>query len=216
MCKAVGKRMQDYTRLEVTHLYLQELSSITGLRVEDILHTRRGGIPELQGTWIHPDASINLACWLSPRFAVLVSIWVRKWIEGEYKQKLPYHLERYLVNRVSVPNTHFSMLTELTILLLAPLESSGYTLPENMLPDISEGLMFSNWLRKEKGLEPKDFPTYLHKYQDGRMVKARLYPNSLLPDFREHFHNVWLPTRAAAYFAERDPKAIQHLPKLLN
>ncbi len=75
--------------------------------------------------------------------------------------------------------------------------------------------MFSDWLRKEKGMDPSTFPSYQHKYEDGRVVPARLYPNSLLAEFREHFNNVWLPKRAADYFKERDAKALTYLPALL-
>lgn len=76
--------------------------------------------------------------------------------------------------------------------------------------------MFSDWLRKEKGIDPSTFPSYMHRYTDGRVVPARLYPNELLADFRKHFHDDWLPKRATAYFGERDQTALTHLPKLLG
>jgi hypothetical protein len=79
----------------------------------------------------------------------------------------------------------------------------------------AEGRMFSSWL-KGKGIDPHRFPTYKHQYEDGRIVDARLYPNSLLADFRAHFHEVWLPTRCEAYFTERDQKALRYLPRLLG
>jgi hypothetical protein len=129
---------------------------------------------------------------------------------------MPVHLQRYMVNRNAIPVTHFSMLNELTFGLIAPLEAEGYTLPENMVPDISEGKMFSNWIRKEKGVDPATFPSYPHKYTDGRVVNARLYPNEYLADFRAHFNNVWLPTKAVEYFGSRDTKALTYLPKLLS
>ena len=74
--------------------------------------------------------------------------------------------------------------------------------------------MFSKWLR-ERGIDPSTFPTYLHCYEDGRIVQARLYPNVLIADFRAHFNEVWLPTRCEGYFRERDEKALQYLPALL-
>ena len=107
------------------------------------------------------------------------------------------------------------MLHEMVFALIAPLESAGYTLPENMVPDISEGKMFCKWLRDEKGVDTDLLPTYSHVYQDGRIVKAKLYPNELLADFRKHFHEVWLPKKAVEYFEQRDKQALTHLTKLL-
>ena len=66
-----------------------------------------------------------------------------------------------------------------------------------------------------KGIDTRTLPTYRHVYGDGSVVDAKLYPNSVLADFREHFYKVWLPTKASQYCKERDPKAIQYLPKLL-
>jgi hypothetical protein len=120
-----------------------------------------------------------------------------------------------MANLTKVPHTHFSMLNEMAVKLIGPLEAHGYTLPENLVPDISEGRMFSKWLRDTKGIDPTTFPTYDHQYDDGRRVQARLYPIEILPDFLKHFYETWLPQRAMEYFRERDPKALPHLPKLL-
>jgi hypothetical protein len=98
--------------------------------------------------------------------------------------------------------------------LIGPLESHGYTLPDRLVPDISEGKMFSKFLR-ERGVDTARMPTYEHKYEDGRVVQARLYPNSCLALFRQHFHEVWLPLRAVAYFEERDAAAVPFLHKML-
>ena len=121
-----------------------------------------------------------------------------------------------MANKGKIPYTHFSILNELSIRLIGPLESQGYTLPENMVPDISEGRMFSKWLRDEKGVDTNALPSYLHRYEDGRIVRARLYPIDLLPDFIRHFNNIWLPNRALYYFKDRDPNALPYLQKLLT
>ncbi len=218
MCKASGKKWNDYYRLSSTNAYLSELSAVTGIPATDLIQVIQGGTPELQDTWVHPQVSINLGQWLSPQFAVLVSEWFVNWISGNIKHRpeIPYHIRRYIANRSEVPYTHFSVFNELVFGLIAPMEEGGYTLPENMLPDISEGKMFSNWLRKEKGIDPKGFSQYTHCFEDGRLVKARLYPNELLGDFRGHFYNVWLPQRATDYFAQRDPKALTYLPEVIQ
>lgn len=216
MCKAVGKNFGDYRRLGSTDAFLGELSSVMGIPITELVISIQGGRPELQGTWVHPDVAINLGQWCSPKFAVAVAQWVREWFTGKSRPaNLPYHIQRYIANRSEIPPTHFSMLNEMIFALIAPLESSGYTMPEDMIPDISAGRMFCKWLREEMGMDTNALPTYRHAYADGRVVYPKLYPNAVLPAFREHFHKVWLPTKAENYFLERDPEALKYLPKLL-
>ncbi|MDM8567129.1 KilA-N domain-containing protein [Candidatus Halobeggiatoa sp. HSG11] len=85
MCKATGKKFNDYRRLKSTNEFLEELSDfivknpVTGIPVteqnQQLIQIIKGGTPENQGTWVHPYVSINLAQWCSPRFAVLVTGW---------------------------------------------------------------------------------------------------------------------------------------------
>jgi len=217
MCKASGKLFGDYSRLKTTNEFINELSSDMGIPISELIQIVKGGEPHNQGTWVHPDIAINLAQWLSPKFAVQVSKWVREWMSGtKTAQTIPHHLQRYLVNRGKIPPTHFSMLNELTTNLIAPLEDAGYTLPDNLVPDISEGIIFCKWLRTNRNIEPKDFPTYSHEYPDGRVIHGvKMYPNEYLADFRKHFNDVWLPKHAPRYFAGRDKKALTHITKIL-
>lgn len=216
MCQAVGKNIADYARLKSTSEFMQELSSDMGIPISELIQTFKGGRAENQGTWVHPDIAINLAQWLSPKFAVQVSRWIREWMSGEKTPaELPIHLKRYMVNRGKVPHTHFSILNELTFNLVAPLEQAGYTLPENMVPDISQGRVFSAWLRENRGVEPKSFPSYDHEYPDGRVFPARLYPNEYLADFKEHFNTVWLPLHAPKYFSSRDKSALALIERIM-
>lgn len=215
MCKTCGKRMNDYLETKAAKEFLAELSLDTGILVSDLVIITKGGRIELQGTWVHPDVAINLGQWCSPKFAVAVARWVRDWMAGRIsvRTELPYHIKRYMANRSEIPPTHWSMLNELTFAIIAPLESEGYTLPENMVPDISEGRIFSDWLRKVKGVDPSAFPRYNHRYEDGRIVSARLYPNNLLADFRTHLHTIWIPRRMVNYFRERDIAALPFIEK---
>jgi uncharacterized protein (DUF983 family) len=213
MCEACGKKLNHYLSNKTAQEFLTELSSVTGIPVTGLVVIKQGGIPAEQGTWVHPDVAINLGQWCSPKSAVAVSKWVREWMSGKFAQTLPCHLTRYLANMSEVPHTHFSMLNELTLNLIAPLEINGYTLPENLVPDISEGRMFSQWLRTARGIDPSTFPSYPHRYTDGRVVMARLYPMSVLEDFRRHFHEVWVPTKMIPYFKTRDPKALEFFPR---
>ena len=69
------------------------------------------------------------------------------------------------------------MLNEVTLSLIGPLEQLGYTVSSDMIPDISLGKTFSNHLRR-LGYPVDNYPKYPHRYEDGRVVEARAYPNA--------------------------------------
>lgn len=216
MCKATGKQINDYNRLSTTQAFLQELSSETGIPVSGLVQSIKGGKPDLQGTWVHPQVAINLAQWLSPRFAVLVSKWVIEWSTGAIQlTSLPYHLRRYMVNMPNVPYGYFSMLNEVTLSLIGPLEQLGYTVSSSMIPDISLGRTFSKHLRS-LGYPVDSYPTYQHKFEDGRTVEARAYPNELIGELRRFFVEEWLKDKSVKYFSERDPQALPYLQRFLT
>lgn len=224
MCKVAGKEWSNYSQLESTKAFLKELSKVEKCDIKAspkitrtaLVYSIQGGRSELQGTWVHPQVAINLGQWLSPKFAVRVSKWILDWMNGKTpKSSLPYHLRRYMNNANSIPNSHFSILQELYITLIAPLEAQGYVLPENLVPDISEGKIFANWLRSQ-GINTNKMLTYQHKYEDGRVVNAKLYPAEFLNAFRQHFSRVWLPKRAVKYFQTRDVAILPYLNKILQ
>jgi len=74
MCKATGKRFNKYLELKSTQEFLAELSSVTNIHIKSPLTRKRateqnqylidmiqGGIPEKQGSWVHPLVATNLA-----------------------------------------------------------------------------------------------------------------------------------------------------------
>jgi hypothetical protein len=216
MCRIAGKLWADYNRLNATQSYFAALTSDMGIPISGLVQSSKGGDPRLQGTWVHPQVAVNLAQWLSPEFAVKVGKWVYEWLSGNRPQTNgSYHLRRYTSNMQNVPYGHWSMLQEMMIQLIGPMESRGYVLPENMLPDISEGRMFCKFLRDQHSLDTESLPTYEHIFEDGRIVYPKAYPNLLLPSFRAHFFEVWMPKKAVDYFKSKDPIAIEYLPYLL-
>lgn len=219
MCQAAQRNWADYRRLKTTGEFFDALSADMGIPISELVQSVSGGDPKLQGTWVHPQVAIHLAQWCSATFAVKVSRWVSDWMSGVSrpgKSNLPYHLQRYVENNASVPAGYFSILAELSIMLIAPLEALGYRLPAKMVPDISSGRIFCKWLRDVKGVDTDALPMYFHRYPDGRLVPAKLYPNDLLADFRAHIINDWLPKHAQEYFRSRDAVALEYLPKLLT
>jgi hypothetical protein len=219
LCSASGKQIGHYFENQTTKQFLIELSSEIGIPISSLVQIIKGGDPRIQGTWVHPQVAINMGQWASPKFAVFISKWVFEWMSGNIpgKEKLPYHIRRYLINRSEIPYTHFSVFNEIVLNLIAPLEDFGYELPDNLVPDISQGKMFARWVREEMGMEPNDFRTYTHTYPDGRKIDGvKLYPNALLAAFRKHFVEVWLRERAIDYFRTKDSKALPYLESVIR
>lgn len=135
---------------------------------------------------------------------------------------LPDFVKRYKANLHLIPFNYFSVITELYVRLYAELEKVGYSIPDKglhgktMTPDISVGKCFSKFL-KEKNSDLLDkHKTYQHKFPDGRVVDAYMYPIEALPMFIRYVNERWLYERAEKYFKERDPLALNYLPKLLE
>jgi hypothetical protein len=139
-------------------------------------------------------------------------------IDNSAGSRLPsYHLSRYIANQGQVPPGHFSVLSEMTLLLIGPLEAMGYVPPERCWPDISSGQMFARFLRERYGVDTDAMPSYIYVFEDGRKpILSKAYPEWLLPDFRWYFRTVWLPTRAIDYFMERDQRAVPYVKRLLD
>ena len=54
---------------------MTELSAVVRIRISELVQIRQGGNPQLQGTWAHRRVAIDLARWLTSRFAVKVNEW---------------------------------------------------------------------------------------------------------------------------------------------
>lgn len=216
MCKACGKQFGHYRANSGTDAFLDALSLDIGIPISKLIQVVRGA-NLAQGTWVHPQVAINLAQWLSPRFAVMVSSWVFDWMSGKIRPaKLPYHLQRHVLNNHKIPADKFSVLQEMSSFLLGPMESVGYSMPEDLMPDISQALLFCKMLRDEFGLDTGSLEKYEHEFPDGRKVQANLYPIEYLAHFRSLMAKEWMPNRAEKYFRERDPEALLALDKLLT
>lgn len=216
MCKAAGKQFNEYTSKTSTLAFLDELSAETGIPVSGLVQVVKGGTPGLQGSWVHPQVAIHLAQWVSAKFAVQVSKWVFDWMSGKGQPtKLPYHLERHMINLHKIPRGYFSALQEMTNFMVGPMEVNGYRLPEKLMPDISQAKMLCKYLRESCDIDTNKLFKYTHTFPDGREVEANLYPDAFLATFRKLMAEKWMPINAPKYFKERDPTALPALDKVL-
>jgi hypothetical protein len=215
MCKAAGKLFGHYRENDTTSAFLEALAADIGIPIFNLIQVLRGE-NVAQGTWVHPQVAIHLAQWLSPKFAVTVTKWVFDWMDGKGQPaKLPYHLERHMLNLHKIPSGYFSVLQEMTNFLVGPMEANGYRMDESMMPDISQAKMLCQHLRDKCGIDTKTLPKYTHTFPDGREVPANLYSIEYLAAFRRLMAEIWLPEKAETYFKSRDPSALPALDKIL-
>ncbi len=78
--KAAGKQLGHYRENQATQDFLEALAADIGIPISELLQVRKGGNPDEQGTWAHPQIAIHCGQWCSPEFAVLVSKWVFEWM----------------------------------------------------------------------------------------------------------------------------------------
>jgi hypothetical protein len=144
---------------------------------------------------------------------------------GKYSirnEETPVFVRRFNDNWNRVSPGYFSVLGELFIRLYGRLEHLGYKMPDvgdtglEMRPDISVGRKFVDYLTAEHPKLLVKRSCYNHKLPDGKEVLASQYPVDMLPVFIDYVDRVWLHERAAKYLKERDPKALEYLPKLLT
>lgn len=215
LCKAAGKEWSGYYRNASTKEFMDELETDLQICRSVLVQSISGGVS--QGTWVHPQVAINLAQWLSAKFAVQVSKWVHDWMSGKgspVRQALPHHLNRYIANDGRIPTGYFSILQETGLSIFGPLHNLGFEVPKGWVPDISVGKLFCAWLRDNRGVNTDMLPTYEHDYLDGRIVDPKLYPDEYLADYRRWFREIWLPQYGVKYFRKKDPACMQYIDRL--
>ena len=75
LCKAGGKRYNNWYQNDKTNMFLNVLSATTGIPVVILTKQEQGKNGE-RHTWAHPQVAINIAQWISPEFDVQVSKWI--------------------------------------------------------------------------------------------------------------------------------------------
>lgn len=83
MCKANGKRWNDYFDTDRATQYLEALSETTGIPVVSLYQSEMG---RNGGTWVHPQVSVDLARWISAPFAVFMDNWFLEEVNGRVSQ----------------------------------------------------------------------------------------------------------------------------------
>lgn len=85
MAKPFGKLVSGWLRLESTKEFLNALSADMQIHTSALIQTVKGGNGE-QGTWMHEDAALEFARWLSPKFAIWCNARIKELLTGQYQQ----------------------------------------------------------------------------------------------------------------------------------
>lgn len=109
--------------------------------------------------------------------------------------------QRFEKNKHKIPNGSFCMIEETIHWLIMPLDLDGKDLIDNCLPDGSLGSGFCAYLRKN-GIDTKKLDTYRHSFDDGRVVNAKLYPDTCLHLFKQYVR-IWLKGKGNQYFTNK-------------
>lgn len=88
MCKANGKKWNDYAKLKSSKAYWEGLSLDTNLFVSSLVIEIKGtpnGDASLQGTWVHPEIAMDLSQWVSVDFRIWANRTLRLVLNNEFE-----------------------------------------------------------------------------------------------------------------------------------
>lgn len=214
MCKAAGREFKHYRENRSTKEFLDELSAEVGIPTSELVQSISGGIPSLQGTWVHPQVSIHLAQWASPRFAVMVSQWVLEWMSGAGQADRAWRVFTDRLDLVSdqVPAGFFCIFRE-TADVYASLIRAGINPGLRILLDISVGQHWSKyWVNQQYeaqfGVRARYnhyFPPYWAQSLSNPQTPY-CYPEDALGAFKRWLRDVYIPLKMPLYLKDQARK----------
>lgn len=105
MAKSFNKLPGDWIRQKSTEEFLETLSSDKGIPISALIQVVKGGNDKSsQGTWLHEDAAIEFARWLSPMFAIWCNDRIKEIIQyGKIEQDIePGSYREYINTKMDV------------------------------------------------------------------------------------------------------------------
>ena len=120
-----------------------------------------------------------------------------------------YYHDRVSLVKNAVPNNYFSIFNEIAGLFVDMIES-GLTISDNVIPDISVGLVWGKyWTDQNLSAEYGERIKYEHDYPDyypqskSNPQAPWAYPMQALPIFREWFKNNYLSIKFPKYILDK-------------
>lgn len=86
------KEFRYWKENSATNELLKEFSKYLQIPIDDLMIVITGGkITNIRGTYVHPLLVTSIAHWISPQFAVKVSLWVEEWKAYSEENNLEYY-----------------------------------------------------------------------------------------------------------------------------
>lgn len=82
-----GKRLGNFWAADGVQEYVATLEEMTGIPVNTLAQTKRGGAGSGSGTWAHPKLAVFFARWLDVRFAVWCDLTLDEILRGRVEVK---------------------------------------------------------------------------------------------------------------------------------
>ena len=91
LCKAGGKKFNDWSQNKRTKVFLQCIAIETGIPMTQLMQIHKGNSSNFeQGSWVHHLVATHLAQWISTDFSIKVSLWIDKWKSTNLENKKEY------------------------------------------------------------------------------------------------------------------------------
>ncbi|AVL94490.1 KilA N-domain protein [Moumouvirus australiensis] len=92
LCKKCGKDYKNWKRNDNSKELIKEIVKRTNLSLNKILIPIKGGFNiKVRGTYVHPLLLTNIANWISPLFAIKISVWIEEWKNYSLKNSVKYY-----------------------------------------------------------------------------------------------------------------------------
>lgn len=181
---------------DITNCYVPHLNGVGGTNMKFLTE---GNVYRLIVSSKLPSAE-RFEVWLFDE--VVPSIRKKGYYGKIDRVALPNFIERYKDNFHKLPKDHFSVISEMYARLYMELEKVGYSIPDRgehgaqMMPDISVGRSFSQFLKSKDSPFYSSRKTYRHTFPDGREVDACMYHIDAIPMFIRFINEEWIPKHA--------------------
>jgi len=106
IAKHFNKLPKDYLKLDTTKEYINAVRTIILTEQDQLVIIKKGGIPENQGTWLHPKLAIDFARWCSAKFAVWCDTQIENILHPKQPQPIvnpiPLKQSGLIINKITI------------------------------------------------------------------------------------------------------------------